>query len=446
MKNFSSNIIIRVFLVAGLATLLAFILIEGNSLFLPLVTGIALLICCIELIQYIHKSTRDVTHLLLSLRQNVYTDKLSATRGAVSPDLAEIVRDVTDEFARVSMERELHYQYLNALNENIGVGILSFDEKQKLLMANPAARSLLMIPRLSTLNDLSFIDSRLPMLMKTMTASDKEVIGVTIGNDRLDLSIQLKEIVLDNKPVRIYLLQNIHAELQSKELQAWQQLTRVLTHEIMNSVTPISSLSDAIRTILTGNKSPKTLSDLTQENVDDVHDAVVTISSRSKGLIKFVQAYKSFTTVPKVQLSTFDLGIMISRVTTLVAAEVQKLNINFTFERSKESVFVTGDEVLLEQVLLNLIKNAMEAVDHHGMGRVGIRFGKTSSHVFISVVDNGPGVEPGIIDEIFVPFFTTRKSGSGIGLSLSRQIMSLHRGSVKVTSKPGEGAIFTMSW
>lgn len=445
MGNFTLNVVLRVAIIILLAFALAFIVLFRQSFFLPIAIVIVMAIVVVNLVTYIRQTTRHLTKLLLSVKQNAFTD--SIVRQKLHSDVAEfadIVQGVTDEFARVAMEKELHYQYLSTLNENIGIAILSFDENGKLLMANPAARKLLPVRRLNYVDDLISIDPTLPETMRRMRSSEKEVMRLTLNQELTHLAIQLKEIVLSQKPIKIFLFQNIQSELESKEVEAWQQLTRVLTHEIMNSVTPISSLTEAVKTILVnrdGSRIP--ISNLSNDNIEDIYTSVETISARSKGLLRFVHAYKDFSRVPRLHSRAFDVKLLIDRTVKLFEPDLQRMNIQCNLSVPDTPVNSNGDEALLGQVLINLVKNAMEAIGEK-KGEIKISLQKEDKTI-IEVSDNGGGITGADLENIFVPFFTTKSSGTGVGLSLSRQIMKLHRGTIKVLSKQGD-TTFTIMW
>ncbi|HYG04515.1 MAG TPA: HAMP domain-containing sensor histidine kinase [Chryseosolibacter sp.] len=445
MGNFTLNVIARVIFIIVLAFALAFIVLYRQSFFLPVVLVIAMTLVVMSLVRYIRQTTRNLTKLLLTVKQNAFTDSMVTRKlNTDTAEFADVIHGVTAEFARLSMEKELHYQYLNTLNENIGIAILSFDRNGRLLMANPAATKLLLLPRLNELDDLKVIDPSLPATLKNMRSSDREVVRVVLNKEQIHLAMQLKEIVVDGKLIRIFLLQNIQPELESKEVEAWQQLTRVLTHEIMNSVTPISSLTDAVKMLLTkedGSRLP--MSELSDENIDDIHACVETIASRTKGLLNFVNAYKEFSRVPRINMRSFDVSNLINQTAALFNPDFERLTITLKISKPNAAVISNGDEGLIGQVLINLVKNAIEAL-HRDNGQIKITLTQ-GERTMISVADNGRGIVASDIENIFVPFFTTKPSGTGIGLSLSRQMMKLHRGTIKVISTPGE-TVFTIEW
>jgi nitrogen fixation/metabolism regulation signal transduction histidine kinase len=448
-KNFRINIFLRVVLIVGLSLLLAFVLMEKPSFFVPLVIGVALIATVASLVRYIEKSNKDLTHLLLSIRSGAFTESYTAgARGKPDEALSEAMNEVIGEFARLNAEKEMHYQYLQTLNENINIAILSFNTDGKLRMMNPAAKRLLNLPSFLHIEHFKRIDTTLYDAIIRVQPEERMVVKAFIAEDAYQLSVQMKEIVLQDTHVKIILLQNLNNELEAKEIEAWYQLIRVLTHEIMNSVTPIVSLTTAIQSILTqGDGSRKELTRLTGENQEDIMNSLSTITSRSKGLMKFVNAYKEYAKPIEFIPEVTNMVKVVNRIADLLKPDLDKLSIELKVNFAASDLSAKTDSALIEQVLINLIKNAMEAVAHDGSGiiRIDARI-KLGNIISIVIADNGPGIDPETINRIFIPFFTTKNKGSGIGLSLSRQIMKLHGGNIKVNSTPGKGSVFTIEW
>lgn len=447
-KNFRANIFIRVAIIVGLALLLAF-LTQQEMFFAPLATTLALIVLVAELIRYIEKTNKALTQFLFSIRQGSFMERYtSGNRGKQYEELSDALNDVVSEFAKLNVEKELHYQYLQALNENINVAIISFDSTGKLLMMNRTARQLLNYPAFAGIEDFRDIDLNLYASVRHIQPGNRMVVKVFLGEEQFQLNVQVREIALQNKLVRIILLQNLSNELEEKEIDAWHQLMRVLTHEIMNSVTPIVSLTDAIQSIMkNGDGTRKELSTLNQENIEDIFSSLSTIATRSQGLLKFVNAYRAYAKTPEPKLEDADIIALVKRIVDLLTPDLQRLNINLKTNYSHPSIEAKADVALIEQVLINMVKNAMEAVPHDNCGEIDIEVrSKPNRIVSITVADNGPGIDPETITRIFIPFFTTKEKGTGIGLSLSRQIMKLHNGSIRVNSTPGAGSEFTIEW
>jgi len=432
-RNFQVNIISRVIVIVALSFAIAFISLNKPMFFSLFALLILLLIAVGNLIRYIHKTTRDLTHFLLSVRQGAWTQSLtSGSRGKEFGDLSNAFNDVIREFEKVALEKERHYQYLQALNENINVAIFSFDSAGKLLMINPAGKQLLRQPKFSHIEDFRKADVRLYEGIRSTKPNEKKVMKVHVADQLLHLGIQVKDLVIQSVPIKVVLLQNLSSELETHELEAWHQLMRVLTHEIMNSVTPIVSLTQAMQSILMKeNETIKTVKELTEDNLEDVVSSVDTIASRSRSLLRFIHAYKAYAKPLEVHLKPTNVRSMIDHVIGLLSPDLQNLRIDLKIA-FEDDVVVMADDVLIGQVLINLIKNAMEAVSNDGSGAIAIRSYVAEGDVSISITDNGKGIDEDTINKIFVPFYTTKPKGTGIGLSLSRQIMRSHHGSIRV--------------
>jgi two-component system, NtrC family, nitrogen regulation sensor histidine kinase NtrY len=445
-RNFAFNIAIRIAIIIGATILCTYVLLTRRMLFVPIVMVMLIAFLSVNLLRYIRSTTKYLSYILSALKESTYSDSVAASKlTSETAGLGSILQEVSEEFARVTLERELHLQYIQTILENINVGIVVIEPNGKVQLVNSFTKKMLEVSHVRRTDDLKNIDEKIYSAMQTMTAGDKQVVKIHVGEKVMDLSIHLKEIVQRNKNLKIFLLQNISRELDDKEVEAWQKLTQVLTHEIMNSVTPISSLSDAIQTIISDNGKPIDLRQLDHDRLEDIHDSVATISSRSKGLMKFVSAYKEFAKNPEVKPESFDLLRLVQKITELFAPDIEKNKIRLQYNFQKTSIETKADPILIEQVLINLIKNAIEAVPHDGSGMINIHV-KKEFKVQVSVSDNGVGIPPEIRERIFIPFFTTKSRGSGVGLSLCKQIMKLHDGNIWLSSVAGEGSVFTIEW
>jgi nitrogen fixation/metabolism regulation signal transduction histidine kinase len=273
---------------------------------------------------------------------------------------------------------------------------------------------------------------------------EKTLIKLQDNENILQLSIYAAGFTLHQQGLTLISLQNIQSELEEKEMEAWQNLIRVLTHEIMNSVAPISSLSSTANELLTGDSNNKN-QDLRTEVIKDVSVAVKTIERRSKGLMNFVDNYRKLTHIPKPDFEIFQVKTLFDRVKNLMKDQFEQKSINFKMQIDPESLELTADPILIEQVLINLCKNSVEAILEKNNPSIAL-LGKTDGrgNPVIQVIDNGEGIRGDVVGKIFIPFFTTKKEGSGIGLSLSKQIMRSHGGTLSVSSKPDVETVFSL--
>jgi nitrogen fixation/metabolism regulation signal transduction histidine kinase len=312
---------------------------------------------------------------------------------------------------------------------HIGVGLIVFQPDGEVELINKAAKQLLGINQLKNIKFLQSLSPKLVNTLLKLKPREKNTVKIDIDNETLHLSLYGTEFKMGETTYFLVSLQNIHSELEETEIEAWQKLIRVLTHEIMNSVTPISSLASTINGLVKEN--------MVSEALTDIQDAAQTIKKRSQGLMHFVDAYRNLTLIKKPKFRIFQIQELFSRVEKLMQSDFKDKGIQFTVKVQPQTLELTADTELIEQVLINLLLNAQQAVEGCKNAEVNLeaRLDKRGK-IVLEVRDNGPGIPKENMEKIFIPFFSTKEEGSGIGLSLSRQIMRLHKGSIGVHSKP----------
>jgi two-component system, NtrC family, nitrogen regulation sensor histidine kinase NtrY len=444
LKDFRSRVILRVLLVGVTMALFMHMIRQPNMLFAALLTGIIIILQLVEIFRFVNQTNRKLTRFLESVK---YSDFISGFAydnqlGKSFKDLNVAFNEVLEAFRKARSEKEEHWQYLNSVVQQVRTGILSFDADGTIQLINTNARKFMGAQNLKTIHQLKEINTK---LYETLTTVEPGKSALYKGPNEVYLTIQATELRIRGNDVKLLTLQNIQPELQKQELEAWQNLTRVLRHEIMNSITPISSLTSTLKEILDYDLVKKdTHYELKEEGADDLREGLNTIENRSKGLIKFIDAYREYTSLPIPTIKTVRLKDLIDKVAMLMRPEIKKYNVQLHHACASEYLTIQADEEMIEQVLINLIKNSAEAITETPNARIDLIGKYDTNHVLIEVTDNGPGIIPEAIDKIFVPFYTTKKSGSGIGLALSRQIMQLHNGTLTVESKPEVETVFTM--
>jgi nitrogen fixation/metabolism regulation signal transduction histidine kinase len=432
LHSFRIQIIIRVVALLALCILLSAVLTSTSWFFTPLVIILLILITTINLIHYQETTNRDITVFLTSLRQSNFTNHYFPKKKGKSFDqLEELFHDINESFLKVNLEKESHYQYLQALNENIGVAIISYLNSGEIQLINTAAKNLIRKPILSNISHLEQIAPDVYQQVKALeTSGGSLVIKTMMAGDQYDLSITCRYFVAKDVPFHVVLIQDIKKALDDKESQSWQKLVKVLTHEIMNSVTPIASLSEAV------NQSMKTsdIKSLDQEDIDDLQISIETIENRSKGMVKFVNAYKDYARDLELNKETVAIEKLVSQVSRLLEPLLDQHNIKLTVSIEPKTLQVNVDPGLIEQVLINLVKNASEALKETKNAMIKITVTNKNQYCNIQVNDNGSGISTENLENIFVPFFTTKRKGSGVGLSLSKKIMQLHAGDIEAAS------------
>jgi two-component system, NtrC family, nitrogen regulation sensor histidine kinase NtrY len=292
---------------------------------------------------------------------------------------------------------------------------------------------------------LKEVSETLVSVFTKLKTGGRELTRMKIGEEIVQLSIYAIELTLRGENVKLISIQNIQSELEEKEMEAWQNLVRVLTHEIMNSVTPISSLAGIVEEELKPHIKEENPEPLSKEQLSDIHLSLQTISKRSDGLIHFVKEFRSLTSIPKPRPVQIDVRTILDELSMLHRKELTDKNIQLTISVYPEDLTISADKNMIEQVLINLLKNAIQSFEEQENRTIDLRASlNEKSRPIIAIKDNGTGIDPEALEKIFIPFFTTKKTGSGIGLSLSRQIMRQHQGTLTVKSTVGKGTEFLM--
>lgn len=443
-KRFRIVVLARVFFLSASIYLLLHLIFNAETRLYATMLIITLIISyqIYGLIHYVEKTNRDLNRFLLTIKHEDLTQTfLGAGLGRSFDELKKAFNEVIQRFQRARAEKEEHFRYLQTVVQHVGIGLIAFGKDGKVVLFNTAAKKILRRPSLRNINDLKSASVELVNQLFKLRSGQKALIKVKDKDEILQLAISATEFRLQNESLTLVSLQNIQSELEEQELEAWQKLIRVLTHEIMNSVTPIASLASTLNDLV----NPEENSDIdsvVDETRNDIQGGLKTIQRRSEGLLHFVNAYRNLTRIPVPDLRMVQMKDVLASVTQLMLAETRERKINLTTNVQPAGLQIMVDPELIEQILINIVKNAMEALNGSQdgqiamVGRIDVR-----GRAQLQVIDNGPGISADVQDKIFIPFFTTKEEGSGIGLSLSRQIMRLHRGSISVSSKPGETVV-----
>jgi nitrogen fixation/metabolism regulation signal transduction histidine kinase len=446
-KRFRISITIRI-LVLSLSLLLFFYLLFRTDLFAALfITSLVSIYQIYALIRYVEGTNRDLSRFFESIKYEDFSQTFKDDgRGNSFSELRNALNAVVDAFRKARSEKEEHYHYLQTVVQHIGVGLIAFQKSGEVELINTAAKRLLKVPRLKNIRALEPFSKTLADKLLQLGPKERALVKIDDSGEILHLALYSTEFKLGGQIISLVSIQNIQSELEKTEIEAWQKLIRVLTHEIMNSITPISSLASTMNELLNENLSSlETEDESERETLDDMQQAVKTIQRRSQGLLHFVDAYRNLTLIPQPNFQIFLLQELFERVEKLMQANIQDKGIDFRVSVEPKTLEVTADPELIEQVLINLLLNALQALENQDSPKIQlIARLDDRGRILVQVSDNGPGITSENREKIFVPFFSTKDGGSGIGLSLSRQIMRLHNGTISVHCEPEHQTIFSL--
>ena len=461
-KNFRFNIIARV-LVITLTVFIFINLLDKGDIIIPSLIVLLLMFQIISLIKYLEKTNRELAGFLNSIKYDDFSHTYPTRGNGSSIDmLYKEFNKVMNKFREIRAEKEAHYQYLKTIVQHVGIGLVTFNKEGEIQIINTAAKRLFRINQIKNIKSLRSISEPLVESFFRLKTGGRDLIKIEHHGDNVQLAIYAIELTLRGEEFKLISVQNIQSELEEKEMEAWHKLIRVLTHEIMNSVTPIASLAATVEGELEIQLSNDVdVNPIHNDDIQDLHLAVSTIHKRSEGLIRFVNDFRNMTQIPTPRLDYVNVKELIERILTLLKHEFEENDIDIHFKVTPEDLILNLDQELIEQVLINLIKNANQAMirdedeedeeeqHHHPENRkklLRVYAFQDEKNTYIKIADTGQGIEEEALTKIFIPFYTTKKNGSGIGLALSRQIMRQHGGNISVKSELRKGTEFLLKF
>jgi two-component system, NtrC family, nitrogen regulation sensor histidine kinase NtrY len=441
-RKFWINAAARVALLSGSICLFFFLVFQTG--FYATATLVALIVIyqAYALIRYVTKTNVDLSRFIRSIQYDDFSQTFTGGKRGVSFDeLASAFTAVMNQFRMTRSEKEENFRYLQTVIEHVGVGLIAFQGNGDVALMNNAAKRLLDVPHLRTIAALGPKSPALVEAFRSLKAGERALVKVETGHEPMQLVLHATEFRARGESVTLVSVQNIQGELEEKELEAWQNLIRVLTHEIMNSITPISSLASTAYDLMGGSAAVIP----SGETAGDIRGALETIHKRSQGLLHFVETYRTLTRIPRPRFQVVRLGDLFGRLRSLMVPQLSAKSLSLETSIDPEGLELNADPGLLEEVLINLITNAIQALPETAGGTIRVRaLLDGRGRVVIEVADNGPGITAEQLEKIFVPFYTTKPAGSGIGLSLCRGIMRMHRGTILARSNPGVETVFTL--
>jgi len=447
-NRFSMLIGMRVAVLTALILLLVYTVLEhqyyvGSSLILAVAAAVIW-----ELVSFVSKTNAQLTRFVDALRYGDFGQRFDAGLdaagfGGLGESFSHILANLNDARA----EQEARLAHLKALVEHVPVPLVSVFHDDKLVLHNNAARRLFAGGAVTKLDDLDQFGGEMAQQMRQLLPGERRLVSFEGEDVSERMTIAATEIVQSGRAEKLVSLQSIQGELDVAQLQAWQDLVRVLTHEIMNSLTPVSSLAKTSLDLVNHALENVYADSDAADDLTDAREAVTAVARRSDGLMQFVESYRLLTRVPVVDKTSVALTPLLERATRLAQPYLEEAGAELTCSVVPADLSVDMDAGLIEQVLLNLLKNAAHALGGEDNGHVELqaRINRRSRAV-IEVMDNGPGVSDEIAKQIFVPFFTTKTEGSGVGLALTRQVMIAHGGNVSLSKSEAGGARFTLTF
>lgn len=400
---------------------------------LCLIVGV---VAVVKIIRFHFQNIRKLTYLFDSIENGDYAFKFTEYDGSFSDNMLNMsLNRIKDILVHARMETIQREKYYAEILDRVGTGVLVINAKGNVYQINRSALRMFGLPVVTHVNQLSVIDRTVSRTILALKSGEKQQLSFSTERGVSNLSVDASEMIVRDTPLRIIAMNDVHEELDEKENESWIRLIRILTHEIMNSVAPITSISDSLLS------KKESIPVSAQEGIE-------VIRTTSRGLVRFVESYRQLTRIPAPNCRPFYLRPFLERMRTL-ALQGQEKSVPVSIEIDVEptDLLLYADEDLIGQVVLNLLKNALQALTEEKQGEIRIEAREAErGAIVVDVSDNGKGMPAEVAENVFVPFFTTKQDGSGIGLSLSRQIMRLHGGSLILKSTRPEGTVFRLTF
>jgi two-component system, NtrC family, nitrogen regulation sensor histidine kinase NtrY len=445
-RRYEWRIIIRVIFLFLSLLASAFVVLQGNYIYLffllPLIT-----FQVFEFIRFQRKAQEELQQFVEAIHYRDFSRFFDVKHApAELQPLRQGFNEINDTFKVISKEKETQYQYLQKILELVDTGILSFEvESGDVVWMNESLKKMLQLPYLKNIQSLEKRDKELFNNIMSLKPGEGKIANAHVEKGMFKVLLSATAFQTDGKKYKLIAFQNINEAMDETESKAWQKLLSVMTHEIMNSVAPISSLAETLK---------KTLKQTAGYNngegdssMEDLELGIDTIKRRSEGLLKFAETYRNLNKINTLNLKKVYVSELFGNIHHLMQPTFEQKGIDLEIILRDPELCLQADLSLLEQVMINLVVNAIEAVKEKENPKIILSAEQTmNKKIVLKVADNGQGMEEELLDKIFIPFFSTKKQGSGIGLSLCKQIVMLHKGTIQVQSKEGQGTVFVMQF
>jgi len=447
-NRFALLIALRIILIAVNVFLFAYFSFGHQLFFTHILLVLLMVVQVVELIYFVSRVNRELKRFLDALNYNDFSvnfnnKKLNGSFRELDESFAKVIEKVRTSQA----QRESQTELLKLALDHLRLGIIIVDHHGSITLINQAAQHMLSIPHFHSWDMLRKKKPAFSKALGDFNFEGRKLIEVETEKGKREFYLDLDHISLLGTAYRLISFNDLKNEIEQKETDAWHKLIRILSHEVMNSVTPVTSLSETVKSLLTDEHGQaRTAESLDQETIDDIVLALNTIIRRSRGMLNFVDEYRKLTKLPAPNFEVFSIQELFDTVLQLMKGQAIQVGSELKVELPNNRMALRADRKMVEQVLINLVGNALHAIEGASGSEVTLSAHMTEAAVIISVKDDGPGIKQDILPSIFIPFFSTRKNGSGIGLTLSKNIMQLHKGNIQVQSREGEGALFELSF
>jgi len=437
-RKYNLYIILQIVLITANSLIIAWTTFHDHLKVSTVYFFIILLLQMIFLFYFITKQNKEIIRFLESLKYGEEFSKLSEKNVAKSHrDLRRLLNQIAESYSQVKVEKENeHFYFLNTI-KHVNVGLISFEKSGKIELMNDAFKKLLKIDHIKNVRELKPVFSNANFNLEDIPVGKPQLIKLPRENEILQLSVNATTFIIKDHQVTLVSMQDIRNEIQKEEIEIWQKLIRVLTHEIMNSAGPITSLSATLTDTFKDDIKPHKIG---EKLYNQIVIGLQAIQKRSRGLARFVETYRNLTKLPNPSFNEIKVEEFLKHLQILVQNELDQENISLYVNINPPNLRFTIDEKMFTQVFLNLIKNSIHALKGLDNKSIWINIAELSNkNLDIKIEDNGIGISNEVLERVFVPFFSTKEEGSGIGLSLSRQIISLHGGTLNIRSEVGIG-------